>query len=407
MLAVTLSLVVLAAFGHAAFWVALDNRWHSLGYSRLVTKSVAMVFFACLLAPFVAAAWSVANDGWPSSGASIWQNKLVLGYACFCAVFAVLHLANWWTVRRLARQLPQAVTIEREQSIDLVERLGESPARGPRARLLYLAPGNQLCHLHTSEAAIAIPGLPHELSGLSIMHWSDLHLSGRLDPDYYRAIVQVSNQQPADLLVLTGDVCDKAFCIDWIVDLFGPAQARLGKFFVLGNHDLRTHDVARLRAALTEAGFIDLGGKSLFLEGMPVLLAGDERPWFPGAVSLPENPAASDLFRVLLAHTPDRFNWARSQEFRPGLGGAHARRTASLPTDRAGRLPELARHEIRLRLLLQRAHADARQPRHRQPVSAASRLPARNHAAGAAEIMSARERMVARSVSEGDLKNRQ
>jgi predicted MPP superfamily phosphohydrolase len=321
MLAVTLSLVVLAAFGHAAFWVALDNRWHSLGYSRLVTKSVAMVFFACLLAPFVAAAWSVANDGWPSSGASIWQNKLVLGYACFCAVFAVLHLANWWTVRRLARQLPQAVTIEREQSIDLVERLGKSPARGPRARLLYLAPGNQLCHLHTSEAAIAIRDLPHELSGLSIMHWSDLHLSGRLDPDYYRAIVQVSNQQPADLLVLTGDVCDKAFCIDWIVDLFGPAQARLGKYFVLGNHDLRTHDVARLRAALTEAGFVDLGGKSLLLEGMPVLLAGDERPWFPGAVSLPENPVASDLFRVLLAHTPDRFTWARSENFDLVLAG--------------------------------------------------------------------------------------
>ncbi len=183
-------------------------------------------------------------------------------------------------------------------------------------------PGNQVCQLQVSEATIELPSLPDELAGLSIVHWSDLHLSGRFDHGYYREIVRTTNQWPVDILALTGDVCDKAACIDAIPELFGPVQARLGKFFILGNHDLRTGDVPRLRAALRQAGFTDLGGRAMIVEGVPLLLAGDERPWFPGEALLPAAPRDGRApVRILLAHTPDRFAWARSRQFDLMLAG--------------------------------------------------------------------------------------
>ncbi|MEX2113447.1 MAG: metallophosphoesterase [Pirellulales bacterium] len=322
MLAVTLMSLALAAFGHVAFWIAVDNRWHALGYSRPLTKSVGMLFFAGLVAPLVWLAWQVTQFGWVSLEAYSWQLTPSTLYLGFCAAFGVLHLANWSSVRRLARTLPDATQVDSRWIVNLVERIGSSPARGPRAALFGLVPGNQLCQLHLSEATIRLPGVPPQLAGLSIVHWSDLHLSGRLDRGYYREIVALTNQWQVDVLALTGDVCDKAACIDWIPELFGPAQARLGKFFILGNHDLRTHDTSRLRAVLAEAGFTDLGGQALELENRSLLMAGDERPWFPGEASLPEMPHdGRPPLKILLAHTPDRLAWARARQFDLMLAG--------------------------------------------------------------------------------------
>ena len=47
-------------------------------------------------------------------------------------------------------------------------------------------PGNQLWQLDVSEFSVELPRLPPALDGLSICHWSDLHISGRIDRAYYR-----------------------------------------------------------------------------------------------------------------------------------------------------------------------------------------------------------------------------
>ncbi len=322
MLAVTLMFLALAAFGHVAFWIALDNRWHALGFSRPLTKSVGMLFLAGMLAPLVWIAWQVVQFGWETLDAYSWQLTPATVYLGLCALFGVVHLANWRSVRRLARTMPAAAQVDSRRIVDLAECLGASPTRGPRAALFSFVPGNQLCQLHLSEATLRLPGVPPELAGLSIVHWSDLHLSGRLDRGYYREVVRMTNEWPLDLLALTGDVCDKADCIDWIPELFGPAQARLGKFFILGNHDLRTRDASRLRAVLAEAGFTDLGGRAVVLEDHPLLLAGDERPWFAGEAQMPEAPSDGQTpLKILLAHTPDRLAWARSRRFDLMLAG--------------------------------------------------------------------------------------
>jgi predicted MPP superfamily phosphohydrolase len=176
--------------------------------------------------------------------------------------------------------------------------------------------------MHVTEASVDIAGLPRELSGLSICHWSDLHIAGRLDRGYYREVVRLTNQLRVDLVALSGDVCDKARYIDWIVEIFADTEARLGKFFILGNHDLRTHDVQRLRAAMAEAGFVDVGGRCASIQHDRVLIAGDERPWFRGEPRLPKTiHQQQQQLRLLLAHTPDRLRWARANGFQVMLSG--------------------------------------------------------------------------------------
>jgi uncharacterized protein len=138
--------------------------------------------------------------------------------------------------------------------------------------------------------------------------------------------VRLANELQPDLIAVTGDICDKLECIAWVEEIFGPLAAPLGKFFVLGNHDLRTHDLPRLRRAMAAAGFVDVASTPFRLElrGQPVLMAGNERPWIasPDPISRPAQPTKQgEPFKILLAHTPDQLGWARRRGFDLMLAG--------------------------------------------------------------------------------------
>jgi hypothetical protein len=186
--------------------------------------------------------------------------------------------------------------------------------------LFCCIPFNQLWQLSVSEHEVTLPELPASLDGLSICHVSDLHYSPRIDRAYFDEIVRLTNEMQPDLIALTGDVCDKARFIDWIPLTLGKMQARIAKLYVLGNHDLRTHDVARLRVTLSAAGFVDVGGRVEKLAGQPIVVAGNERPWFRDAAPVIDHLPTRTL-KLLLSHSPDQFSWGRQQGFDLLLAG--------------------------------------------------------------------------------------
>ena len=322
MLASKLIFLALALLGHAAFWVGLVNRGHSFGLPRPVVKSTVLLFYAALFAiPLaVVARWCVSTGLAPT-----WELNGEKAYLVFAAAYGAVHLPIWAAERVRSLRLPESVRLEHRYVVDVEQQLGFSPARGLRASLFMHVPFNQLWHVEVSEFSIALPRLAPALDALSICHWSDLHLSGRIDRAYFEEIVRLTNAMQVDLIALTGDVCDRANLIDWIPELLGPARARLGKYFILGNHDLRTRDVCRLRGAMQEAGFTDLCDRLDIVEvaGSTILLGGDERPWFRGTPPIPEtsDSSASETLKILLAHTPDRLRWAREQRFDLMLSG--------------------------------------------------------------------------------------
>jgi len=77
-------------------------------------------------------------------------------------------------------------------------------------------PGNQVLKLEVNEKVLALAHLPPALEGLSLVHLSDLHFSGRVDRDYFLSVVKLANELQGDLLALTGDICDVARYVEWI-----------------------------------------------------------------------------------------------------------------------------------------------------------------------------------------------
>ena len=316
MLTVGMVLVALALVGHAALWVGVVNRWHATGFRRWIVKTVTLAFYAALIAiPPAVAAYLAPRY------ATSWQAADVVGelnwataYVAFCAAYGAVHLSVWAVQRPKAGRLPRGVRRRSDRVVDVAEQLGASPASGLRARLFCRIPFNQLWQLHLGEFEVAVPGLPRSLEGVSICHLSDLHYCGRIDRTYFDEVVRLTNAMRPDLIVLTGDICDRRQYIEWIPATLGRLEARLGKFFILGNHDLRTRAIGTLRDAMRDAGFIDVGGRHETLRDAPIVVAGNERPWFRSGVPTLED-VPSEVLRILLAHTPDQLKWARASSF--------------------------------------------------------------------------------------------
>jgi predicted MPP superfamily phosphohydrolase len=209
---------------------------------------------------------------------------------------------------------------------DVARELGHAPVGKWSTRLAAALPGNEICRLAMPVKTLRMASLPPELDGLSIVHLSDLHFTGQMSREYFDYVIDRANDMQGDLVVVTGDIVDKEACLDWIPATLGRLQAKHGVYFILGNHDRRIRDTARLRKILTGCGLVDVGGRAVGIEvpGGEIHLAGNELPWFPLRADndrfKPQAREAS-VFRVLLAHTPDQYLWARDRNYHLMLAG--------------------------------------------------------------------------------------
>jgi len=156
---------------------------------------------------------------------------------------------------------------------------------------------------------VRMPRLAPAFSGYRIAQISDLHLGDWLTRDQLAAVVQLVNQQQADLIAVTGDFITRRaplFAHDLITTLRGLA-ARDGVVAVLGNHD-HWSSAATIRAVIAQSGMRDLDNAVHTLErgGALLHIAGVDDMWEKQArlddvlAKLPRAGAA-----VLLAHEPD------------------------------------------------------------------------------------------------------
>ncbi|MCK8503138.1 metallophosphoesterase [Myxococcus fulvus] len=96
-----------------------------------------------------------------------------------------------------------------------------------------------------TEIAIRIPKLPRALDGLSIVQLTDIHVGPFIQRRFMDELVRQANALKPDLFAITGDL------VDGDVPTLGPAVAalrdlrsRYGSYFVTGNHDYYSGDVA-------------------------------------------------------------------------------------------------------------------------------------------------------------------
>jgi predicted MPP superfamily phosphohydrolase len=233
---------------------------------------------------------------------------------------AMLGLLRWAVLTR--RPTAQQVVSELRQLHDIGRELVPPPidTRAPGSWWLSI-PGNEMLSLEIIELELALPRLPVAWDGLRILHLSDLHFTGSVTLPFYERVAALARQRPCDLVVFTGDLLDDDRLHHWIGPTLGSLTAPLGCFFLLGNHDWEWGDIGRTRQLLETLGWQNAGGQTrrLVWRGQPVVLAGDERPWWGAGPNW--SLAEPEDFRLLLSHTPDNLPAARRAGVDLMLGG--------------------------------------------------------------------------------------
>jgi len=321
MLPISFILAVLALLGHFALCIGLYNRAHSTAWPCWVVSAASLPIVAVAVSAPPLLAWHFAH------GAPLVPDRPVawafapLAYLGLCWVMSLVAVPIWFW-RRGTDRTAQALVSNDTYTIDLDPRSVGDLATALLARV----PGNEIFSLCVHEKTLLLPRLSPELDGLTVVHLSDLHFTGQLKKSFFDEIVDHANQLDADIVALTGDLIDKDRCVDWIPETLGRLRSRFGTYFVLGNHETRLRDVPRLRRTLTESGLVDLGARWLgvTIRGESVVLAGNELPWIAPAADVENCPPRGEdgrPLRIVLSHTPDHFDWARTFDFDLMLAG--------------------------------------------------------------------------------------
>jgi predicted MPP superfamily phosphohydrolase len=171
------------------------------------------------------------------------------------------------------------------------------------------------------EAVLAVSGLPPPLDGLRLGLITDVHHSAAVPADDVTRAVELLRAARPDLTILGGDYVtfgDRRF-VEPVAERLAPlADAPLGAFAVLGNHD----DDRDMPAALAARRFTVLKDQrtALTIRGERLDIAGI-RFWTKRAEDLAHVLRGTGETTILLAHDPRRLLEAAALDVQVVLSG--------------------------------------------------------------------------------------
>jgi hypothetical protein len=169
-----------------------------------------------------------------------------------------------------------------------------------------------------SQVGVTLKRLPAVFEGVRIAQLSDIHFNPFMTAKHLERVVELTNAQRADLVILTGDFVTSAAhgrgnnaraeqawpCADVLRRLESP----LGCFAVLGNHDYATNGDVVTEALSAGSRIQVLRNRSIALE------RGGARLWLAGVDDVSANRANPDVAlrgvpkqecTVVAVHEPD------------------------------------------------------------------------------------------------------
>lgn len=150
---------------------------------------------------------------------------------------------------------------------------------------------------------------PASFEGVRIVQFSDTHIGKYYSLEQMGKVVDLLQRQEPDVICFTGDLFDSKFgkVSDDVIPILSRLQAGMGKFAVLGNHDMRL-DSNRVRDVLERSGFTVLVNESRSIErgnGRIRVVGVDEMFHGKPDLKLALQGVRQDDFVLLLAHEPD------------------------------------------------------------------------------------------------------
>lgn len=318
---VGITLFLLACIGHGYWLMIILNRIYSRPFHRAFLRTLRkiaglfLVFGPILFGLFVG--WNLLTV-WERAASDQWL-YLPLGYAAVCLFFGGLMFPVV-TLKRACRRPPVVVISEKSTFIDVEREFGERPLGNGKHKHVAAWKWNQLFRVELTEIQLALPNLPPEWEGLSILHLSDFHFYGTPDLVHFEFLMKQAMQMgKPDLVVISGDIIDDDQYLAWIKPVFSLLSWNIAAVAILGNHDW-WQDADDVRKELTQLGIqvISYEPAILHVRGQRMIIVGHEGPWFrpePKLHGLPEG------FRLLVSHSPDNINWAKANDFTLMLAG--------------------------------------------------------------------------------------
>lgn len=304
---------LVAWVGHACVLTALLNNAYGRPFPKAFLKPLRLVTGVVILA------FPLLNLASPDTVGAAFDT--VVAYYGVCLVFGGLVFPVV-TLYRLLRPRPAALIAEATHTLDVRAELGPAVIGDGKWRRVSTLPLNDVYRVELTDWKLAIPDLPAEWEGLTVLLLSDLHFHGTPSRAFFeRVLAEVRTHWPTpDLVCLAGDYVDTDSHHRWIGPLLGPLTATQGKFAILGNHDEHHRPDAACRE-LEAAGYTVVSNRwqEVTVRGVRTVLVGHEGPWFRPPPDLTAAPAG--LFRWCLSHTPDNVYWGRANGVRLMLCG--------------------------------------------------------------------------------------
>ncbi len=163
----------------------------------------------------------------------------------------------------------------------------------------------------TDEYSVSLSGLPASFEGYRIALLSDIH-GGSFGSGNEELLSLLRPQQP-DIIVLTGDICDKDNPPRTIHSLLAQLTEIAPVYYVTGNHEWAAGHVNTMMEYCAELGITPLRNEYVLLErnGENLILAGiDDKNGYadmktPDALMAEISAEQGDLPTILLSHRPD------------------------------------------------------------------------------------------------------
>ena len=188
---------------------------------------------------------------------------------------------------------------------------------GTIAAVFYDGYNNASTRFYVRHETVSSTKIPSSLNNLQILILSDIHYNAFMDQERFQLVVDKINQANPDIIIFLGDLFDNPQdnypseeVISTITAQLDSLQAPLGKFAVLGEHDLVTQETKDLvKNILYNSNFEVLENQSIRLynnSSSYIQLVGIENE-INGLPSIETAFSSVDPehYTIVLCHTPD------------------------------------------------------------------------------------------------------
>lgn len=275
-------------------------------------------------------------------GAATAAATLVLIFALLLSlpVSAVFNSIYDWIERRGKKG-------KRHDSVDSKPDVGQKNGI-PRRRFLKAAAAvapalavssgiSGVAHAFTSVKVYLKPiyfdNLPPAVEGLRILHLSDIHIGYYTWLEDVERLLDKAKQFEPDILLATGDLCDRLDVYGDLLRLFAQFNAPLGAYASIGNHEhfrgfqqiVKIFGQSEVPLLLNEGVILERNGGPLFIGGAddPKYLSMLADDFFERTIDRVLSSAPSEAFSILLSHRPEGFDYASEVGIDLTVAGHH------------------------------------------------------------------------------------